>query len=68
MSECYLSLVSLTYAYKAKESLRRRGISCRIVYTPEHLHTRGCGYSVAVQGDCERAAQVLRQDGIKILN
>lgn len=68
MGECYLSLVSLTYAYKAKDSLRRRGIKSRIIYTPSSVKSNGCGYSVAADTDYQTAAQILRQDGIQILN
>lgn len=68
MGECYLSLVSLTYAYKAKDSLKRRGINSRIVYTPSSIKSNGCGYSLAASTDYQTAVQILRADGIRVLN
>ena len=67
MRECFLGMVSLTDAYKAKESFRRRRIPSRIVNTPRPLGSRGCGYSIAAAAPEELARRILREDGIPVL-
>lgn len=64
----YVNLLSLTYAYKAKDILSRNHISSRIVPTPRHLIKHGCGYSLLVNANSDRIAAVLRQAGIRIVD
>lgn len=67
MSESYLNLVSLTYAYKAKDVLQKRGIACRVVYQSKSLAKQGCGYSIAVDRSKQNLAyEILLQEGIKV--
>lgn len=67
MGESYLNLVSLTYAYKAKEILQRKGISCRIIHKPKSLSKQGCGYSIAVDRfRQDEAYKILLQEGIEV--
>lgn len=68
MGENFISLFSLTYAYKAKDLLIRNHISCRIVPTPKSMKKSGCGYSLAVSGDLRKALLILEQAGIRIAN
>lgn len=68
MSENLISLVSLTYAYKAKDLLIRNRVPCRIIPTPKPLIKSGCSYSLAVSGDLQNALLLLEQAGIRVVN
>lgn len=68
MGEYYINLVSLTYAYKAKNLLSTHGIASRVVHTPKTASSRGCGYSLAVAGDIGFVYDILRLNGITVLN
>ena len=58
MTKTYIAMTSITYAYKAKTLFERNGIRCDVVRTPKNLGS-GCGYSIAVRTDAERAAELL---------
>jgi hypothetical protein len=67
MGESYLGMVSLTYAYKAKDLLAKNGIRSRIVYKPKNLAKQGCGYSLAVDRQKQTEAyEILLQEGIEV--
>ena len=60
-------LSSITYAYKAQKLLEQAWIKSEVIRTPEGLSDKGCSYSLAVRGDLNRAEDLLRQNGIRIL-
>jgi hypothetical protein len=66
-TNCVLVLSSVTYAMKAGRLLASEGISSSPVKTGEVKKVRGCGYGLAVYGDCARARTVIESSGIKIL-
>lgn len=59
------SLQSVTYAIKAQTLLKSQGISCAVIRTPKELG-KGCGYSIKVYADGERAAKLLHNADIQI--
>jgi len=67
MTDSYINVSSITYAIKGRDLLLSRGIRAYIERTPAHIDRMGCGYSIFVKGDAQRAEQILRNGGIKIL-
>lgn len=67
MTKKLILLRSVTYAYKAKERLARRGITAVIRRTPASLSKCGCGYSILVRKDSEQICRLLEADGIHVL-
>lgn len=67
MDKQLIVLSSITYAYKARDFLAKKGISSYIERTPEELKTKGCSYSIAVRGDADKAAALLESARIKVL-
>jgi hypothetical protein len=59
MLECKAAMVSYTQANQARRVLQRNGISSEIRRLPE-----GCGFVLAVQGDCSRVSALLKREGI----
>ena len=60
MLECKAAMVSYTQANQARRVLRRNGISSEM----ENLGPEGCGFVLAVQGDCSRVSALLKREGI----
>ena len=67
MAQNILVLSSITHAYKAQRLLDQAWIKSSVIRTPEGLSGKGCSYSLAVRGDLDRAAELLRENGIRIL-
>ena len=63
MLECKAAMVSYTQANQARRVLQRNGISSEIRRL-EHLGPEGCGFVLAVQGDCSRVSTLLKREGI----
>jgi hypothetical protein len=62
-----LTMRSMTYAQKGQRLLERNWISAGVVRTPEKYAARGCSYGLVVKGDGEKAAELLRKNGIEVL-
>ena len=67
MKKQLIMLKSITYSYKARDYLAKKGISAYIERTPEELKKKGCSYSLAIHGDAQEVAAVLTEAGIKVL-
>lgn len=67
MDKKLIMLTSITYAYKARDLLAKKGITAYIERTPEALKTRGCSYSIALHGNADEAVQLLEKAGIRVL-
>ncbi len=69
MTQHYLALSSITYAYKAKSYLFQRGIESSVVKTPKKLSSSGgCGYSLKVSEDPDYVANLLRSSGFEVVS
>ena len=55
---------SMTTAMKARELLRRHGITTRLSKTPGHLRRGTCSYSLRVMPDAKRAIEILEHHGL----
>lgn len=63
-----LVLNSITYAYRARDYLYKKGIKSYLERIPENLRTTGCGYGIRVNGDAEMIANLLENAGIPVKN
>ncbi|MCL2014503.1 MAG: DUF3343 domain-containing protein [Oscillospiraceae bacterium] len=59
-------LTSITFAYKAKDILKNRGIRSRVVKTPVEAGLAGCSYSLELPERGREAADILKSSGLKI--
>lgn len=65
----YLIVSSITYAMKAKEELKSRGIHCKIEKIKNIPKLNGCGYGVKVSDyDSSIAIRYLNISGIRIID
>lgn len=67
MSGKYLSMVSLTYAYKAQSVLREYGICATIVNAPKKGSSE-CGYAIVVDCDYQKAYVILTKHHIQVIH
>ncbi|HCA04752.1 MAG TPA: hypothetical protein DEO32_02520 [Ruminococcaceae bacterium] len=56
---------SMTAVLKAREILRRQGISSRVIRTPANLRRRSCGYSLLVRRSFEDAVSLIKTGKIR---
>lgn len=65
----YLIVSSITYAMKAKEELKSRGIYCKIEKIKSIPKLGGCGYGIKVSAyDSMLAARYLNISGIGVVD
>ena len=67
MTKQLIMLRSITYAYKARDYLSRRGITANIKRTPSAYSKCGCGYSIWTKREPEMIRDLLERVGIKVL-
>ena len=67
MSRSYLKVNSVTHAMKAKNILSANGIYAQVVRNGNADKREGCGYSVLIDEDADRAVSLLRANHVKIL-
>ncbi len=58
---------SVTYAMKAKSILDQYTIRSYIQRTPKNTGIKSCGYCLFVPNETDRAEQLLRKKGVRIL-
>lgn len=58
---------TVTYALKSRELLRKKGRKAWVERITSGKGSSGCGFAVITEGDIESAEQLLRKNGIKIL-
>ena len=63
---CVIAIESITYAIKARDILRRNNYRVRV--EKGGANRKGCVYSLIVEGNCETAVNILKANGIKIIN
>lgn len=69
MSSSYIIVSSITYAYKGKSMLERRGCSVFIERAPTQLSKCGCHYSLRIRDyPLERALDILRNGHVRIIS
>lgn len=68
MERPLLAMSSITSAMKAKDILFNNGIKSNVERTPKTQRNKGCGYSLYVPKDIDKAKKILSENGIKILD
>ena len=66
MGRKLIMVSSITYAIKGRDILKRHGYNAYIEKTPAGLDSAGCGYSIFINGDLNRAEEILNSSGIKL--
>ena len=65
----YIIVSSITYAYKGKSLLERRGCSVFIERAPTQLSKCGCHYSLRIRDfPPERAVEILRAGHVRVIS
>jgi hypothetical protein len=68
MGKQFIILSSITYAYKAKDILERKGCKAFIEKAPRSISECGCLYSLVIRGcTLEKATSFLKAANIKII-
>lgn len=67
MKKQLILLPSVTYAMKAKNILDSYHIRAYIQRTPKNVEVKSCGYCLFVPGEPDRAEEILRKKGVRIL-
>lgn len=62
----YLITDSVTTAMKGYRILNRSGINAKVQRTAPTKSSGGCGYSIVIFGDPQRAVDILKRNNIKI--
>ena len=67
MEKNLITFNNMTNLMKAKELLRQNGISSRTVRTPARMNRGTCGYSLQVNYQYEKAFEIIKDNGIRII-
>lgn len=67
MKRYVITTGTVTYALKGREVLRKSGRKAWVERITSGKTNAGCGYSIVTEGDIETAEQLLRNNGIRIL-
>lgn len=67
MKQERIMVSSITYAIKGRDLLRSMGFKAYIERSKGQLEQSGCGYSIYVTENTDRAEQILRDHQIKVL-
>lgn len=67
MTKELILLPSVTYAMKAKSILDKYAIRFYIQRTPRNTGIKSCGYCLFVPMQTDKAEQLLRKNGVRVL-
>lgn len=67
MDKPLIMVSSVTYAMRGRDILSKYGIKSRIERTPKNSFEKSCGYSLYVPKDTDRAEEILKTNGIKVI-
>ncbi|MBQ1950155.1 MAG: DUF3343 domain-containing protein [Clostridia bacterium] len=67
MANQYIHVGSITGAMRGKQVLEKQGIRAYVHRATNPPRGDGCGYSLLVTGDAERAATILRKNGVRVV-
>lgn len=69
MSGQYIIVSSITYAYKGKNILEKKGISADVERAPSEVSKCGCQYAIKVKrGFLDKAVKILEDSHIRIIS
>lgn len=58
---------TVTYAIRGRDILRNKGFVASVERNNSGLGRFGCGYGIVVQGDIDKAVDILNEKEIKII-
>ncbi len=67
MEKQLIMFPSITYAIKARDTLKKYNIMSMVERTPMDLKVTSCGYSLYVPNDIEKAITILKNHNIKFI-
>lgn len=67
MERYIITTGTVTYAIKGKDILKRNGIKAKVERIMSGKGSSGCGYSIILDSDIDKALALLKDSGIKIL-
>ena len=67
MKRYIITTGTVTYAIKGKDILKRNGFKAKVERIMSGKGSSGCGYSIIIEKDIEKAVALLKESGIKIL-
>jgi hypothetical protein len=69
MGEQLIIVSSITYAYKGRTALERKGIKVNIAKAPKNLSDCGCHYAIKIlNAPVSRAIEILNDAKVKIVS
>jgi hypothetical protein len=64
----YVTVSSVTYAYKGKNALEKKGVNAYIERAPTEISKCGCHYSIIIKDySIEKAVEILKAARVKII-
>lgn len=63
-----ISTGTVTFAIKGRDILRKHGINARVEKISSGKANNGCGYAVATAGNIDLIKDLLKENGIRILD
>ena len=67
MANHYIHVGSITNAMRGKRILEEQGMRIYLHRATQAMTGDGCGYSLLVTDDVQRAEKVLRQKGVRVI-
>lgn len=64
----YLTTESITAAMKGYRALSRNGIEAHVERVSSSFSRKGCGHSIVIRSDLDKALEILRRNNIKIVS
>ncbi|MBR6573237.1 MAG: DUF3343 domain-containing protein [Clostridia bacterium] len=58
---------TVTYAIRGRDILRKEGFRATVERNTVGIARYGCGYGIVLNGNIEKAVEILNESGIKIL-
>ena len=63
-----ISTGTVTFAIKGRDILRKHGINAKVEKISSGKGNEGCSYAIATAGDIDSVKELLKRNGIKILD
>ena len=67
MANHYIHVGSITNAMRGKQLLEKNGMRAFLHRSADRGEGEGCGYSLLISGDPQRAVGMLRNSGVKVI-
>lgn len=67
MGNYYIHVGSVTNAMRGKQILTEQGMHAYLHRASRPTEGDGCGYSLLVTGDVQKAEQALRRNGVRVI-